>query len=161
MAGCGGDDEAWLTVKSVAVGDLSRKQVTPRPKPVAKRRPKPRRTDLESSAAWHKNVLHKRDAALWAAEDYGLLVDGDKPLHLRPQPHLQAHHIIPRQQCRKHGVPEWDSRNGVPVTKRRHERHHSRVEPIHRSELPDEVYDFLAEFPVLWRYFDRMYPEDA
>lgn len=143
-------------------GDLARTEVTPIPKPERKRsRPKPRRTDLESSAAWHAAVLHKRDAALWSAEDYPLLVEGDKPLHLRPKPHLQAHHIVTQQECRKHNVPLWDSRNGVPVTVRRHERHHTRVEPIHRSELPDEIYSFLADYPVLWTYFNRVYGEET
>ena len=146
--------------------DLAKSTVTPFWKPESTRKParRPaaqRRTDLASAAAWHAAVIHKRDAALWTAEDYPMLVNGEKPIHLRPASGLQAHHIISRQECRKHGVPEWDARNGVPVTKRRHERHHSRVEPITRCELPDEIYSFLADYPVLWRYFNRMYPAVA
>lgn len=123
----------------------------PHPKAAPKPRKQPRRTNLETSAAWYMNVIHKRDAALWTAEDYPAVV-GTEPLQ------LQAHHIVPRQQCRKHGAPEWDTRNGMPVTKRRHERHHSRVEPIHRTELPDEVFLFLADYPALQPWFDRTYP---
>lgn len=142
------------------IGDLAR-DVTPLPKPTRKPAKPPRRTNLETSGAWYQNVIHKKDAALWSSEDYPLLVEGETPLHMRPSGVLQAHHIVPRQQCRKHGAPEWDARNGVPITKRRHERHHSRIEPIHRSELPLEVFEFLAEFPALWPCFDRTYPERA
>ena len=31
------------------------------------------------------------------------------------------------------------------------------VEP-EAAELPDEVYGFLHDYPVLWGYFDRTYP---
>lgn len=160
-------------------GDLARKDVTPVPKPERKRKaaPKRRKVDLETSAAWHQAVLHKRDAALWAAqerEEYELVAgpglplftDADGavlidtgPLHKNPRPYLVGHHIILQQHCRRHDVPLWDVRNGVPLTKRRHEGHHSRHEPIQRAELPDEIYEFLDDYPMLRRYFDKTYPE--
>ncbi len=131
----------------------------PDPKPVKaprdqkplRARPKPR-TDAQvaDSVLWAAAVSRKRTSTLWAAEDYDVIAaDGSPRVHL--------HHIVSRQECRKHGVPEWDPRNGVPVSERRHARHHSRVEPLHRAELPDEIYAFLAEYPALQPYFNRMY----
>lgn len=87
--------------------------------------------------------------------------DGGEPLRSvldRPGPHaFEAHHIVPRQVCRRHGVPEWDVRNAMLVTVTRHRRHHSRHEPILRSELPERVFDFAAAYN-LTHWLDRHYP---
>jgi len=140
--------------------DLARSQVTPIPKPEKSRkviaRPKtakPKSTvPADESKAWYAAVMHKRQSLIWTGDEYDQIAAGDAV-------RSQGHHIVSRQECRKHGAPEWDARNGVPVTKRRHERHHSRVEPIHRSELPEEIFAFLTDYPRLWPYFTRTYPE--
>lgn len=61
----------------------------------------------------------------------------------------QRHHPVPRSICRKNGAPEWDPRNRVLVTRRRHERHHSGHETLHASELPPSVREFATEFGLL------------
>lgn len=101
-------------------------------------------------AAWHAAVMSRTTAMLWTDEDWDVIAKGGTIKS-------HGHHIITRGECRKHGAPEWDARNGVPVSERRHARHHSRIEPIDRSELPDEVYGFLADYPALVPYFERMY----
>lgn len=144
------------------MNDLARSDVTPIPKPektvkLAPRDKPVRKTATgtkDERAAWFAAVSAKRLSAIWTAEDYPQVAAGDK---LR----FELHHPIPRQQCRKHGAPEWDRRNGVPVTARRHSRHHARIEPIQRSELPDEIYSFLADYPALVPYFDKTYPAEA
>lgn len=139
---------------------LSSPDVTPDWRPVRrvrdakaslKTKPK-RRTEAQvlDAKAWRGAVLSKRTAVLWTAEDYPVIAEGKMP-------RLHPHHIVTRAECKKHGVTEWDVRNGVPVSERRHARHHSRHEPIHLSELPDEVYGFLADYPALKPYFDRTY----
>lgn len=124
-------------------------------KPSLKTRPK-RRTEAVAldAKAWRVAVLSKRNSVIWTAEDYPVIAEGKFP-------RLHPHHIVSAQECRKHGAPEYDVRNGVPISERRHARHHarSRIEPIHRSELPDEVYGFLADYPALVPYFERMYEE--
>lgn len=124
-------------------------------KPSLKTRPK-RRTEgaVLDAKAWRVAVLSKRNSVIWTAEDYEVIASG-------AMPRLHAHHIVTKGECKKHGAPEFDRRNGVPVSERRHARHHSRHEPIHRSELPDEIYGFLTDYPALKTYFDRTYLENA
>lgn len=144
-------------------GDLARAEVTPHFKPEktvklavrqkpAKRESEPK-TVSEERAAWYAAVTAKRLSAIWTAEDYPAIAAGEKVK-------FHAHHIVSQQQLRKQGLSPWgDARNGVLVTARRHERHHARVEPIHRSELPDEIYAFLTDYPKLQPWFDKTYPE--
>ena len=83
----------------------------------------------EESLAWKLAVLHK-----------GLcVVTGNRP--------EQSHHVVTRQKLRKIGREDawWDARNGVPVTTRAHQRHHSRHAPIPLSSLPPEALEFAAE----------------
>jgi hypothetical protein len=137
-------------------------QVRPDPKPektvklAVRDKPvrKEARSPNEERAAWFAAVSAKRLSAIWTAEDYPQVAAGERL-------QFHCHHPIPRQQCRKHGAPEWDRRNGIPVTARRHSRHHARIEPILRSELPDEIYSFLADYPALVPYFERIYPAEA
>lgn len=148
-------------VEGCLMGDLARAQVVPdfkpertkkiavRPKPV-KREVTPMSVKVER-AAWYAAVTKKRLSTVWTAEDYPAICAGEKV-------ELHCHHAISRQECRKHGAPEWDQRNGFPVTKRRHERHHSRIEPLLRGDLPDEVFAFVEEHPKLRRYLDKTYP---
>lgn len=78
---------------------------------------------------------------------------------------VDPHHIIKAQQLRRHaadaGIEEsvlvYDPRVGMPVTRARHERHHSRFEPILRSDLPAAVFEFAAEHDLMWM-LDRDYP---
>lgn len=122
-------------------------------KPSLKTNPK-RRTETQvlDAKGWRVAVLSKRNSVIWTAEDYPVIASG-------AMPRLHAHHICSAQECRKHGAPVYDARNGVPVSERRHARHHSRIEPLDRSELPDEVYGFLTDYPALKPSFERVYPE--
>ena len=83
-----------------------------------------------------------------------------------------GHHIIPRQTLEswldeilepvtpdRRAAIIWDVRNGLHVSKRRHERHHSGHEPIPRLALPDAVFEFADEFGFDW-YLDRHYPKE-
>lgn len=56
----------------------------------------------------------------------------------------QLHHAIYAQEARRYGA-ERDPRNLVPVTRRCHEKHHTRTRPFDLSMLPDSVYEFAAE----------------
>lgn len=133
-------------------------ELRPDPKPaLAKKQPtvtlKPKRrkrTDPAVTEAWYVAVLAKTPVLFASTETASASAVLAR----------QCHHIVNRQACRKHGAPEWDARNGVPVSKRRHERHHSRVEPIRRNELPGEVFEF-AEEHGLGAWLDRMYPAVA
>lgn len=150
------------TTPVAQAGDLGPSEVTPIPKPIRKAkdtlpmRVKPKPTTpgavKDERAAWHAAVLAKRNSMIWTAEDYPVIAGGGRP-------RVHAHHILSKGECRKHGAPEWDPRNGMPVSERRHARHHSRLEPITRDELPDEIHAFLADHPALMPYFDRTYPE--
>lgn len=119
-----------------------------------KRKPK-RRTVLEADAQkeFRRSVLASRPALRCSsAHDDGWPID--------------PHHAIPEQRLRRHartlGVPEYvlayDPRIGLPVTRRRHERHHSGIEPICRDELPREVFAFAHKW-ALTHVLDRIYPK--
>ena len=73
----------------------------------------------------------------------------------------QAHHAIPVQVLIREGLAEHagDPRNGVPVTKRVHERHEQAVERILVACLPASVFEFAREHGIDW-YLDneRIYP---
>lgn len=124
-------------------------QVRPDPKPASTRKEK--RTD--ESHAWAYAPFAQLPTVLGVPDEQPTGTDA-----LGDYIEFVHHHPIPRQICRKHGTPEWDTRNRQLVTKRRHERHHSRHEPIRRDELPATVFLFLADYPALWPYFDRTYP---
>lgn len=118
-----------------------------------KRHPK-RRTTLEAEAQkeFRRAVLASRPPLRSSAQDDGWPVN--------------PHHAIPEQRLRRHardlGVAEYrlayDPRVGLPVTRRRHERHHSGVEPIRRDELPRSVIAFCHEWS-LTHVLDRIYPK--
>lgn len=62
-----------------------------------------------------------------------------------------AHHCITRQQLRRelpadvYKAAIRDPRNGVPLTNREHERHHSRMAVIPADRLPGSVWEFAAD----------------
>lgn len=143
------------------IRDLERLEVTPIPKPTRavkdkqplRAKPKSARSqsEAEQSRAWHAAVLAKRNSVIWTAEDYPVIAAGGKPP-------VVAHHVVSQQCLRKHGIaPFADARNGVPLSKRRHERHHSRIEPLRLDELPDEIHGFLTDHPKLLPWFERTY----
>lgn len=146
------------------MNDLARTDVTPFPKPTKavrdrlplRAKPKAAAASVKDErAAWYAAVMGKRNSVIWTAEDYPVIAAGNKPP-------IQAHHVVPRSICRKHGAPEWDARNGMAVSTRRHARHHSRHEPITLGELPDEVHAFIADHPDLLPYLERTYkPEHS
>lgn len=147
------------------MNDLARLDVTPDWRPTKKVKdrlplrvkPKPAAAGSvrEAQAAWYAAVMSKRNSVVWTAEDYPVIAAGATPK-------LHAHHAISAQELRKHGLGPWDDpRNGFPVSARRHERHHSRVEPLSRAELPDEVYAYVAEHPELKPYFERTYKPEG
>lgn len=154
-----------LVREGEAVNDLAHAQVVPDWKPEKTRklavRPKPvkkaaePKTVKEQRAAWYAAVMAKKLSVIYTADEYSQIVAGEKV-------QLHAHHICSQQLLRRHGIDPWaDPRNGCPVTKRRHERHHNRTEPIQRSELPLEFWAFLAEYPKLAPAFNKTYGLDA
>lgn len=68
----------------------------------------------------------------------------------------EIHHAIPRQSLRHRGLDIWDPRNGVPVTRRTHERHTTAVERIPRECLPASVEEYASEIG-LTHLLDRYY----
>jgi hypothetical protein len=72
---------------------------------------------------------------------------------------VDGHHAIPGRLLRALGLHDYlsDTRNRVPLTRRRHERHESRVEPLTREELPDSVWEFADELGLRW-YLEKHYP---
>lgn len=73
----------------------------------------------------------------------------------------QAHHAVPVSLLIDKGLGSHagDPRNGVPVTRRVHERHETAYERILRSCLPTSVFEFAAEHGLEW-YLERdqIYP---
>lgn len=143
-------------------GDLFTADVTPDWRPTKKVKDKqPLRTTPKPPASaslgaertlWYAAVMGKRNSVIWTAEDYPVIAAGGMPKRV-------AHHAISQQELRKHGIdPFADPRNGVPLSQRRHERHHSRVEPLRLDELPDEIHAFVADHPALLPYLERVYP---
>jgi hypothetical protein len=84
---------------------------------------------------------------------------------LSGRPAEVAHHVVYQQKLRRHAkeidvdplMLLWDPRNGMSLTLREHERHHSGVRPILLSELPDDVWRFAADYR-LESYLERRYP---
>lgn len=72
---------------------------------------------------------------------------------------LQAHHILTQQQLRKHGLKHllWDTRNGLPLCDRAHDRHHSAHERIPRDLLPAGALQFAEEVGLM-HLIERYYP---
>ena len=74
---------------------------------------------------------------------------------------VQAHHAIPVQTLVQRGLAQHagDPRNGVPVSKRVHERHEQAVERILVACLPQSVFEFAADHGLEW-YLERqqIYP---
>ncbi len=72
-----------------------------------------------------------------------------------------AHHIIPQQSLKWRNLHAhlWDARNGIPLSRRVHERHTTAVERIRRDQLPEAAHEFAAELG-LEHLIDRYYPED-
>jgi hypothetical protein len=64
---------------------------------------------------------------------------------------FQAHHALPARELRARGLRDrvWDSRNGVWLARRVHERHESAVERVPRSALPASVWEFCRELDRL------------
>lgn len=81
-------------------------------------------------------------------------------------PDTQAHHVIPQQTLRRRardlGVDAnlllWDRRNGVELTRRRHERHHSGHEPLTGADVPASVFEFAEQFGLGW-WLEKHLPE--
>ncbi len=74
----------------------------------------------------------------------------------------QDHHVIPRMKLRQAHVPRelWDDpRNIMRISYDKHRRHHSRHEPLLRSDLPDGIEEFAEEVGLGW-WLDRHYPID-
>jgi hypothetical protein len=98
--------------------------------------------EIAESLAWHMEVMRQTGDILTAGDTYPLV--------------LHAHHIIPQQTLRRRareiGVREgellWDARNGVPMSPRRHERHHTGLEPLRWDELPERRRYYAQMFAV-------------
>lgn len=109
-----------------------------------------RRTPEQVAAAmaWHRETLAQPEV-ICTAEDETLSWTTRRAL-------AQAHHVIPQQTLRRKardlGLDEdalvWDARVGVRLSKRRHERHHSAVEPLRWNELPADRQYFLKMFAI-------------
>ena len=74
-------------------------------------------------------------------------------------PAEEAHHVIPKGVLRRRGLSAhvWDARNGVPLTRREHERHTTRVEPLLLSILPAAAFDFATQHGLEW-HVKKHYP---
>lgn len=78
-----------------------------------------------------------------------------------------AHHACTKQTLR-HELGYGDAyerairdpRNGVPLTNREHDRHHSRSEPLGLSVLPESVFVFADELGLGW-WLLRTYNNDG
>jgi hypothetical protein len=71
-----------------------------------------------------------------------------------------SHHVIEKQTLKRRNLDHavWDPRNGIPLSRRVHERHSTAVERIPRSVLPAEAFEFAAEFGLM-DVLERRYPE--
>ena len=86
---------------------------------------------------------------------------------------VEAHHVVYRQVvreiCRESGinsaVPEWDTRNALPVCKVCHAQHHGRAIPIARVVLIEKAplaFQFARELgPKALNHIKRAYPMRA
>lgn len=109
-----------------------------------------RRTPEQVAAAmaWHRETL---------AQPVTICADDDDTLAIAVRRYdVQAHHVIPQQTLRRKardlGLDEdalvWDARVGVPLSRHRHERHHSAVEPLRWDELPADRQYFVKMFAI-------------
>lgn len=58
---------------------------------------------------------------------------------------VHLHHIVTRQELRRHGGDPKDERGLLPLCVRHHERHHSRFAPLPLWVLPDAAFEFAVE----------------
>jgi 5-methylcytosine-specific restriction endonuclease McrA len=73
---------------------------------------------------------------------------------------IEAHHVLEKSGLRRAGHgPEvvWDLRNGMPLCRRCHERHTSRVEPVRRRRVPRSAWRFAAQHNLTW-LLEQRYP---
>lgn len=128
-----------------------------------KRRRKAKRTRIEQTASERWIAEVKRQP---------VLISATQPSEFLMGWHTVGHHIIPQQTLNdwldeileplstdERAAILWDVRNGLHVSNRRHQRHHSGHEPIPRSALPAGVFEFADEFGFDW-YLDRHYPKE-
>lgn len=71
---------------------------------------------------------------------------------------LQAHHIIYKKHLNNAGLSHllYDTRNGLAVCDRSHDRHHSGHGTLPRTLLPPEAWEFANEIGMGWR-LERYY----
>lgn len=116
-----------------------------------KRRPRPRRAELEQkrSEAWARGVQSKP-----------CVICGARGVH--------AHHVITKQQLRKvarqHGLDVerllWDTRNRLAVCPRHHAAHHARSHTIPLLVIEQhspKVFQLARELELTW-WLEREYP---
>ena len=99
-------------------------------------------SEKERARAWRDAVMRSTG---------GLSVVSGETAH-------ECHHVIAKGFLRQRGLSEhvWDARNGVPLTRREHARHTSRLESIPLGCLPEQVFDFAAAHGLEW-YLEKNY----
>lgn len=72
---------------------------------------------------------------------------------------VEAHHLIPAQVLRKHGLEAFlmDHRDRVGVCSRRHEQITTAYRPFPVELLPDSFFEFAADTGLMW-WVDKHFP---
>lgn len=69
------------------------------------------------------------------------------------------HHVVYAQHLRRHGLPQWDVRDGLPLCRPCHEAHHNGSKRLPLTALTDSNLEFAFEQlgAYAWDYLNRRY----